>query len=326
MTTTVREDKLPPHGSQARYRGNSSRPPCHCPRCVRGWTQAGQRREMLRLAGKPASLTQAEVSRVVAHLQACRAAGMSQRLISRRAGVAQSTISRLLNNPTGCLRSQGDRILAVRIGDFDSRSDRPATGTIRRIQALYYDGHGPLSITVHAPLSLTLITEIAGGTYTNVAASTEDAIKAACAALAGIAGASRRTRQRALREGWAPLSAWDDIDDPDAVPDWTGCCGTDRGWWMHSLNGIPVCRRCAAAHTAWLAERRDLPAAERFRQLAQARVAASSRSADLAHDARELMRVSGLTREQAAERLGVHKSYVDQAFLAHPEYAIEVPA
>lgn len=39
----------------------------------------------------------------------------------------------------------------------------------------------------------------------------------------------------------------------------------------------------------------------------------------VAQDAGWLMRVSGLSREQAAARLGVHKSYVDQAMTAHPQ-------
>lgn len=46
----------------------------------------------------------------------------------------------------------------------------------------------------------------------------------------------------------------------------------------------------------------------------------------VAQDANELMRVSGLSREAAAERLGVTKSYIDHAFRDHPEYAVEVAA
>ncbi|UJV42028.1 hypothetical protein [Streptomyces sp. AMCC400023] len=46
----------------------------------------------------------------------------------------------------------------------------------------------------------------------------------------------------------------------------------------------------------------------------------------VAQDADWLMRTSGLTREQAAERLGVHKSYVDQAMTAHPQNALETAA
>lgn len=46
----------------------------------------------------------------------------------------------------------------------------------------------------------------------------------------------------------------------------------------------------------------------------------------VAQDASELIRWSGLTREAAAERLGVSKSYVEHAFRDHPQYAIGVAA
>ncbi|MFB7707966.1 hypothetical protein [Streptomyces sp. NPDC056105] len=46
----------------------------------------------------------------------------------------------------------------------------------------------------------------------------------------------------------------------------------------------------------------------------------------VAQDANELMRYCGLDRYGAAERLGVHKSYLDHAFREFPEYALETAA
>ncbi|MGW1160417.1 hypothetical protein ACWD48_19795 [Streptomyces sp. NPDC002519] len=324
MTTT----KQPPaHGSQARYKGSTTRPPCRCRRCVRGWTQAGQKRHLKRLAGKPASLTREEVAAVVTHIRVCTNAGMSQCLIARRAGVAQSTISRLLSrDDAGCLRQQGERILAVRPGDFDDRSDRPVIGTMRRIRGLYYAGHGPLAIREHAPITLTLITEIAGEQYSSVSAATEAAVRHACAVLAATPGTSRQARTRAIRESWAPLGAWDDIDDPAAVPDWTGHCGTDRGYWIHQRQHLSTCARCEQAHADWLAEHAHLTVQELNQARFRARNAAVSREADLAADGRELMQVSGLDAEQAAARLGVTRNHLQQALLRNPETAEEVAA
>lgn len=311
----------PPHGSEARYKGTTTRPPCRCKTCIKGWTQAGQRRQLLRLAGRPASLTRDEVDAVIAHARVCVAAGMSQCLIARRARVSQSTISRLLSHENvGCLRGPGERILAVRPGDFDNIADRPSLGTVRRIRGLYYAGHGPQAVCQHASLSLTMVTELAGSDYGVVAPATEATVRLACAALAGTPGTSRAARARALREGWAPLSAWDDIDDPDAVPDWTGHCGTDHGWWMHKVNDIPACTRCNDAHTTWLAERKHLAAPERFRQLRYAKGAASNRGATIAADARELF-AHGVGAEQAAARLGVTRQHLQQELLRHPETA-----
>lgn len=319
MTTAAKP--LPDHGTEARYKGNSTRPPCRCRRCVTGWTRAGQKRHLLRLAGKPASLTPPEVARVLAHIHTCQDTGMSQCLIARKAGVAQSTISRLLSNPgVTCLRQQGERILAVQPGDFDQRADRPATGTIRRVRALYFTAHGPASITRHADLSLTMVTEIAGAEYKTVSASTEETVRAACVALAGITGTCRSARVRAIREGWAPLGAWDEIDDPEALPEFTGHCGTNRGWWIHSIEKIPGCERCDAAHTEWKAAHAHLTGPERASAMGKARAAASGREAGLAEDARELMRL-GEHVEQAAARLGVTRQHLQQAMVRHPERA-----
>lgn len=46
----------------------------------------------------------------------------------------------------------------------------------------------------------------------------------------------------------------------------------------------------------------------------------------VAQDANEVMRLCGLDRQAAADRLGVTKSYIDHAFREYPEYALEVAA
>jgi plasmid maintenance system antidote protein VapI len=46
----------------------------------------------------------------------------------------------------------------------------------------------------------------------------------------------------------------------------------------------------------------------------------------VAQDANWIMRTTGLDRAAAAERLGVHKSYLDHALRDHPQYAVEVAA
>ncbi|MFF7837609.1 hypothetical protein ACFZC6_02050 [Streptomyces ossamyceticus] len=49
-----------------------------------------------------------------------------------------------------------------------------------------------------------------------------------------------------------------------------------------------------------------------------------SRREIIAQDASEIMRLCGLDRAAAAERLGVSKTYIDHAFLDHPEYVVGV--
>jgi hypothetical protein len=132
--------------------------------------------------------------------------------------------------------------------------------------------------------------------------------------------------KHALANGWAPPAAWDDIDDPNAVPDWTGHCGSDRGYWMHNRQQLPMCARCEQAHEAWLDRHGHLSMQELNQERFRARAAATTREADLAHDARELMRVSGLTTEQAAERLDVTRPHLHQALKRHPAPAKTEPA
>jgi hypothetical protein len=46
----------------------------------------------------------------------------------------------------------------------------------------------------------------------------------------------------------------------------------------------------------------------------------------VAQDAAEVMRLSGLDRQAAADRLGISKAYIDHAFREYPQYAIGVAA
>lgn len=64
-----------------------------------------------------------------------------------------------------------------------------------------------------------------------------------------------RARASAARRGYAPPRCWDPdtIDDPDAIPEWTGRCGTVHGWLIHEKEGIPVCGPCSDAHAGGFA-------------------------------------------------------------------------
>jgi hypothetical protein len=59
-----------------------------------------------------------------------------------------------------------------------------------------------------------------------------------------------RAQGVARRNRWAPPWCWDEdtIDDPDAIPEWTGNCGTPLGYLTHTYGGIePVCEACIEA-------------------------------------------------------------------------------
>jgi hypothetical protein len=205
-----------------------------------------------------------------------------------------------------------------------------ATGSRRRIQALRAIGWSCRVIAEHAATTQARIQLIANGQPT-IRHGLAERIHTAYGILAKKPAPTdrdtARVRARATREGWAPPGAWDDdtIDDPNAHPDWTGHCGTDRGWWIHSLEKIPHCQPCETAHQQWKTERAHLDSKTRWSELGRARGAAATREADLAADGRELLRY-GAGIEQAAARLGVTKNHLQQAMKRNPETQAEVAA
>jgi len=255
---------------------------------------------------------------VAAHIQACIDAGWMRRDIAASSQVSVRAIRYILNGQPKVQRDNALRLLAVR----PEHSPRvPAIGAIRRTQALARAGY-PIDWTMRqVGCSHRYIYEILNGVNATIERTLAERFADVYRRHEATPGPSDPARIAARSKGWTGPDGWDPdtIDDPDALPDWTGHCGTDHGWWKHTINAIPVCARCQEAHDAWLAERRHLPAAERFRQLSLAKGAASNRGASLAADARDLMRVTGQDVEQTAHRLGVTKAHLYQELLRHPE-------
>lgn len=131
----------------------------------------------------------------------------------------------------------------------------PAAGTVRRVQALVVAGW-PLS-RLARELGFTPSRMARLMTAVTVPASVARAVAALyarySAASPGLCGVShihaRAARERAHAAGWAPAAAWDDdtIDDPAAVPQWTGYCGTAKGVDIHTRRDIPLCPPCQGA-------------------------------------------------------------------------------
>ncbi|MFL5910514.1 MAG: hypothetical protein ACJ768_08125 [Gaiellaceae bacterium] len=156
------------------------------------------------------------------------------------------------------------------IGDLTVTS---ATGTVRRLQALMAAGWPPpiLAAELHLYRSETARLLRARHVAVRTARRVADLYDRLWNIHPGTHGATpeaiARTKERAAAAGWAPATAWDDdrIDDPTAVPDWTGHCGTVRGVAIHDQHGIPLCPPCRAA-----------VAARRLRNEARARRALSA--------------------------------------------------
>jgi hypothetical protein len=319
---------LAEHGTTARAKGRPSAgiPGCNCTPCRRAENAYDKRRRFLNQTGRSLMV---ETAPVAAHLRGLFEAGAGWVQLAAVSGCSTSTMYNLLaeNNPR-CRRTTANKILAIRPGDAipDQRAV-PAIGAVRRVRALMALAHACKAISHACQIDHSTVTELLAGRLDTITLGLANRVNDGFRALAPTTGTSLRSRNRARRERWAPPVAWsgDAIDDPAAVPDWTGHCGTDHGWWLHSLNSIPVCPPCTAAHEQWKTDRAHLTHSERWSEIGKARAAASNRGAVIAADGRELLGY-GVPIDQAAARLGVTRQHLQQELIRHPQPETELAA
>ena len=79
--------------------------------------------------------------------------------------------------------------------------------------------HSCEDISRESGVSIAQVWRIARGAATTIQRSTAKKIEATSERLSGVRGDSERTAAYARRSGYAPLLAWVDIDDPNAVPE-----------------------------------------------------------------------------------------------------------
>jgi hypothetical protein len=134
----------------------------------------------------------------------------------------------------------------------------PATATRRLIKGMVYQGFPQAWISrnvmydteAHEGTSTSHANRVIVGKAKYVTIATEDRVKSWAGKLETADpldyGISKQCRNRAVNmarsRGWVPLHCWDDdtVGDPDAFPEWTGVCGTERGYRLHLENGMPV--------------------------------------------------------------------------------------
>ncbi|MBA2951635.1 hypothetical protein [Streptomyces himalayensis] len=327
MTTATKT--LPPHGTYARARGNhrSGQERCYCAPCRAAERAYTKHQRYLKATGRGLLVDAAPVA---AHLRMLMDNGDALTIIAEQIGRPRSTLENIISGRSKRVRRQtADQIMAMKPGNaIAANRSVPAVGSIRRIRALTALGHSLKAVAAAGDIEDSTASYLLNGHSETIRYELAQRVKVAYRKLGESRGTSVRNLKRAAREMWAPPGAWDDeaIDDPNAAPDWTGCCGTDRGYWVHKRQSLPMCLACEHAHAGWLAAHAHLDGKTRNQLKFAARNAAATREADLAADARELMWVSGLSVEQAAERLSVTKVHLQQALKRHPEMKQEVAA
>ncbi|MEU6235925.1 hypothetical protein [Kitasatospora sp. NPDC047058] len=212
------------------------------------------------------------------HAEALAAAGRSWRQIADDSGLAYPVIRNLLvgasgRPPTKKLRAiNAAAILSVPVpAQPDGTALIDTTGSRRRLQALHAAGWplGRIARTAYPDRQASarrVLFNVLHGRTSTVTPRTAARIRAAYDALwdqfpdaSGVPWAASADALRlAAANRWAPPLAWDDddIDNPDALPDWTGRCGTPGGYYDHTVLGTPTCQPCRHAVAVAAADRK----------------------------------------------------------------------
>lgn len=224
------------------------------------WRQERKRRSYEAMRGNPRMVPLAKTKQARAKVRTYQARGMTLTQMQKQTGVHLSTISEQLrfDRPNMNRRTY----LALARMTFEEPSDRAlldATGTRRRILSLWHDGFGPQFQAERAGWPKSNVQRVARGAVSRVEYGTARKFRELYEKLAesrpadfGIPERSARyVRGFALKHGGVPRECWDEdtIDDPEALPDWTGYCGTGLGMAVHRRDGIPPCEPCKKAFT-----------------------------------------------------------------------------
>ena len=194
-------------GSPSCYRMDA----CRCDACRHAGTQFGKRCR--------AGLTRRIPSGpIAAHLQRL---GLTDLEAARRAGLVQTTVTRIRTGESRTvLRSTARKLLALTaepptVGTLD------ATGTTRRLQALGALGYTSRDIATDSGIPHDYTRKLMQGGRPTVTVGTTERVRRCFDRLSMVRPSgwlADRQRRQSAEKGWNPPLAWDDIDDPAAVP------------------------------------------------------------------------------------------------------------
>jgi len=150
-------------------------------------------------------------------------AGYSPTWIADACGLRpRSIITALTERNGGHVRRMGAvttaRVLAADI-ETGTAGRGPALAARRQLQALACHGYAASRLQGASGISFVTLAAIRRGATQTITAAHHHAIAGMYGELCGTFGDSTEARRRALALGWAPPFAWDDITDPNALPD-----------------------------------------------------------------------------------------------------------
>jgi len=184
----------------------------------------------LRRTGVRATVTP---DRAAHHIHALRTSGLRDQQISALTGVGVTTLYRIARRHGPITRATEARILTATVptaGTTTSVATIPATGTRRRLQALAAAGYPTAWMARHLGDDRANVHRLLHGhdqrTTLRTAHRVTRLYRAHWDSRADDHGvsplAAARARRIAAANDWVPAAAWDDIDDPNAVPNLGG--------------------------------------------------------------------------------------------------------
>lgn len=198
---------------------------------------------------------------MVRRVRAFRARGMSFVQMERQTGVPLNRIFDFATKDKAFVHTKTWAPLSRLVFEQPDPHVRiDPTGTRRRIAALWAAGYSIPWLVERLGFPRRYIQMvIAGqGAVSAVEYRTFEAVSALydeCAyvgpAVKGVSDRSAKyARTFAAKKNIPTPGCWDadTIDDPDAEPEWTGECGSERGYQIHYREQIPYCGRCRRAH------------------------------------------------------------------------------
>ncbi len=217
-----------------------------------------KREAYLRNAGRPTLVRGPEHRELQARIRSFHARGMTYVQMDRLSGVGERTIRDALEDKRkGIKRRIFTPLMRMPFEEPTPNAWVDSTGTRRRLQAMWLEGYPLRWVAAQAGFgNAGYLQKLVSG-FKGTAGVRYDTSLAVARLYDHLAGKQpadygfdSRTvkfcRAFALKKGCVPRTCWDPdtIDDPEAIPEWTGRCGTVFGWYIHEDEGIPVCQPC----------------------------------------------------------------------------------
>ncbi|OII61167.1 hypothetical protein BJP40_06470 [Streptomyces sp. CC53] len=174
-----------------------------------------------------------------------------------------------------CVRVHRDhlaKVLAVTVPEDERVTDEDRfLGAQRMARGLIAKGFTSRVIAEHAGMSEESMRSLTSGTNRNWQGMkpwtyerflrAAEKLDAASPGDYGVCTTAQKTNKtRSVQKHWAPLGCWElaEIHKPDAIPEWTGACGTEQGYQIHyrekhefpdpELGTVRACGPCREAH------------------------------------------------------------------------------